>query len=201
MKYAFCLLLIAAGAFSAAAQTKSLRKIDWNDFAFRIGGKIVRMNDGLEIGACRTKAPQDAPAGDVWNVNAETAAYGDLDGDGVEEAFVPLVANVCGGNMITDETVLVYQLKNGRPVQLPEFDYYDEGCRAGEKNCNFSRSPGATVSYDARLRALVIETGYATEDDALCCPSHARKTWYQWNGRNFVVLKKSKIEAVRRDEM
>jgi hypothetical protein len=88
------------------------------------------------------------PAGSAWNVVPENIAYGDLEGDGREEAFVPLFANACGGTMITGERVLVYTLRGDLPTALPEFDYVDEGCEEGEE-CGFTRSPIPPVEYDA----------------------------------------------------
>jgi hypothetical protein len=189
-----CFLLTNA----AAAQTfANVRKINFANFTFKIAGKTVKMRDGLQTGVC----PKDAdgvPSGDIWNVLPENIAYGDLDGDGKEEAIIPMAANVCGGNMITDETVLVYTIKNGKPAKMPEFEYFDEGCKDGEKGCDFTRSPGVLVGYDAKLKALVVETFFATENDATCCPSLSRKTWYKWNGSTFAELKKSKIAVVKK---
>lgn len=193
-------LLIPACLFllnTISAQTVSdIRKVKFENFTFKIRNKTVKMKDGLQVDAC-PKDEDGMPSGDIWNVLPENIAYGDLNGDGKVEAIIPMIANVCGGNMLTDETVLVYTLKNGKPSKLPEFEYFDEGCQQGEKNCNFTRNPGVLVSYDAKLKALVVETFFATEDDSTCCPSLSRKTWYKWNGAEFTELKKSKIVAAK----
>ncbi len=190
------LVLIAAVAAlcsSAAAQeAAAVRKIDFTNFTFRVGDKTVKMKDGLQDVACREKDENGVPSGDIWSNSKESVGYGDIDGDGREEAFVPLIANVCGGNMVTDEALLVFTMKGGKPVPLPVFDYTDEACPTGEK-CDVMRSPGVSVSYDAREKALVVENSFATDDDAICCPSLYRLTWYRWNGSAFVELKKGKI--------
>lgn len=186
--------LLLSGAVLADAQTfKDIHKIDFANFTHRVGKKILKFDDGLQIGACR-KVRGEYPEGDIWNVVAENIAYGDLDGDGKDEAFIPLAANVCGGTAITGEALLIYTLKGGKAVKLPEFDYVDDGCDPRDKNCKITRSPGVTVSYDSKEKALVVKNYFATEDDASCCPSFSRRTWFKWNGKTFVKLKKSKIE-------
>lgn len=184
----------------SAQNATNIRNVDFENFTFLIEKKTVRMTDGLQRGACSKKDIDGLANGDIWNVLPDNIAYGDLDGDGKEEAMVPLIANICSGNMITNEALLVYTIKNGKAVQMPIFNYYDEGCKAGEKACNFARNPGITVEYDAAEKALVIETYFGTSDDSSCCPSLSRKTWYKWNGTKFVETKKGKIEKKIYDE-
>lgn len=192
-------LALLSVSFAGAQTYKDIRKISFGDFTHQVGKKNVKFSDGLQVGAC-PKSRDGVPEGDIWNVVSDNIAYGDLDGDGKDEAFVPLAANVCGGTMITDEALLVYTLKNGKAVKLPEFSYVDDGCKPGEKDCNFTRSPGVTVEYAAEEKALVVKNYYAAENDASCCPSMFRRTWYKWNGRRFEVLKKSEIEKTESEE-
>lgn len=180
-----------------AAEKSDIRKIDFANFTFRIVKEEVKIKDGLQEGSCQENADGIAE-GSLWNVAAETIAYGDLDGDGAEEAIIPMVANVCGGNMITDDAVLVYTLKNDKLTQMPIFDYYDEGCKVDEAGCNFSRTLGVGVRYDAKQAALVVMTSFATEDDAICCPSLEREISYKWDGASFVAAQKGKI--IKREE-
>jgi hypothetical protein len=191
-------LIIVFAAFANAQASTDIKKIDFTNFTFQIQKSSVKMKDGLQEKACQEKDADGIATGDVWNVSAESIAYGDLDGDGKTEAIVPMVANICGGNMLTDEAVLVYTVKAGKISQLPTFEYYDEGCVAGEKGCNFARTPGVNVSYDAKEKAIIVENSFSTDDDAICCPSLYRQTWYQWNGAKFVELKKGKI--IKREE-
>lgn len=183
--------MLAAGAY--AQKVVDLRKTDFGNFTFKVSDRSFTLKEGLEIGACKDKNEDNIPTGDIWNYNSGSAVFGDLDGDGREEAIVPLVANVCGGNMITNEAIVVLTAQRGKISQMPLFDYHDEGCEAGTPGCNFARNPGAGVAYDAKLKAIVVETMFATDDDAICCPSLSRQTWYKWNGTTFTELKKGKI--------
>ena len=189
-------VLLPNGFATQAKSTADIRGIDFGNFTFRIGNSRVTMSENSQVGACGKRRSR-APEASVWNVVPENIAYGDLDGDGREEAVVPLFANACGGTMITGERVLVYTLRAGRPTALPEFDYIDEGCEKG-KECGFTRSPIPLVEYDAEEKALVIVNQYQTEDDATCCPSLYRRTWYRWDGSRFRPYQKS--DVMRREE-
>lgn len=95
--------------------------------------------------------------------------------------------------MITNEAIVVLTVKQGKITQPPVFEYHDEGCEAGTPGCNFARNPGVRVSFDAALKAIVVETTFSTDDDAICCPSLSRETWYKWDGNSFAEIKKGKI--------
>lgn len=199
----FIFSIALALSFFAVGNAQSLtdiRKVDFTNYTHVIGNDTVKFNDGLQDGACEEKDGDGTATGDIWNLQKDSIVYGDLDGDGKDEAFMALVANVCTGNMITDEAILAYKLERGKLVKLPEFDYFDEGCEAGKPGCNFARNPGVGAAYDAKTKSLVVETFFATADDAVCCPSLRRETWYKWNGTKFEELKKSKIEAVKNEE-
>lgn len=193
------LLLVNAFALITMAQT-DIKEIDFANFSFVIENVKVTMKDGVQEKTCQKRDENGIPSGDIWSVITENIAYGDLDGDGKDEAMIPLVANICDGNMITNEAVLVYTIKNGKLIDLPTFDYYDEGCKGGEKGCDFSRSAGVLVNYDAKEKALIIETYFSTDDDAICCPSLYRETLYKWNGSGFVEVKKGKILKKEKEE-
>jgi hypothetical protein len=193
----FLITFLLLSGFATRAQTATdIRRVDFGNFTFRIGNPPITMEEGIQVGACAKRRGKE-PTGDVWNVVPENIAYGDLDGDGREEAVVPIFANACGGTMITGERVLVYTLRGGRPTILPGFDYIDEGCEKG-KECDFTRSPIPLVEYDAEEKAIVIQNRYQTEEDATCCPSRYRRTWYRWDGSRFRPYKKSEI--MKREE-
>lgn len=193
-KSIFTIIAVVMLAASANAQkVVDLRKTDFGNFTFKVSDESFRLKDGLQVGACSKPNEDGIPTGDIWNYTTGSAVFGDLDGDGREEAIVPLIANVCGGNMITNEAIIVLTAKGGKISQMPAFDYHDEGCEAGTPGCNFARNPGAGVSFDAATKAIVVETMFATDDDAICCPSLSRQTWFRWNGTKFTELKKGKI--------
>lgn len=191
-------LLLSATIFVEAQKINDIRMVDFTNYTHKIGKDSIKFKDGLQVVSC-SKNADGIPSGDIWSLEKSAIKYGDLDGDGKDEAFMPLVANICDGNMITNEAVLVYKIANGKAVKLPEFEYFDEGCEPN-KVCDFSRSPGVSVEYDKDLKQLIVGQIYSTEDDAICCPSLERNTWFKWDGAKFVEMKKSKIEKVKTED-
>lgn len=186
---------LAVFGFADAQNVTDIRKIDFTNYTHKIGKDTVKFKNGLQVVSC-SKDAEGIPTGDIWSLEKSSVKYGDLDGDGKPEAMMSLVANICDGNMITNEAVLVYKLVKGKAVKLPEFEYYEDACEIG-KVCPLSRNPGVSVAYDAKQKAIVVEQFYMTDDDAICCPSMHRETWYKWNGTKFSETKKSKIVAVK----
>lgn len=186
---------LAGFGFADAQNVTDIRKIDFTNYTHKIGNETVKFKDGLQVTAC-SKDAEGIPTGDIWSMEKASVKYGDLDGDGKPEAMMSLAANVCDGNMVTDEAVLVYKLVKGKAVKLPQFEYFDDGCETG-KVCGFSRNPGVTVAYDAKQKAIIVDQYYMTDDDAICCPSLHRETWYKWDGVKFVEKRKSAIVAVK----
>ena len=183
-----------------AQNADSIKKVDFTNFTHQVDKETVKIKNGLQTGSCKKDADGVAE-GTIWNVQKGNIAYGDLDGDGRDEAVVPMIANVCGGNMLTDETVLVYTMKSGKAAKLPEFEYSDKPCEEGAEDCGSDRVSGVTVEYDAAAKAIVVANYFATADDADCCPSFLRKTWFRWDGAKFVELKKGKLEAAKQEEL
>jgi hypothetical protein len=184
---------VNASAGNKAPKPVDLKKVNFENYTFVIKGEKVKMKDGLQAGACQGKDEDGDPVGDIWNISKENIAFGDLDGDGNPEAFMSLYANVCGGNMGTDDAVLVFTGKDGKITPLPVFDYSDDPCEAGEKDCKLNPTPGVTLRYDGKEKAIVVKSSFATADDAFCCPSFYREIWFKWNGSEIVELKKGKI--------
>lgn len=190
--------LVSVNGVAFAQKITDIRKVDFTNYTHKIGSETVKFKDGLQETECQ-KDEDGIPSGDIWNLEKEFINYGDLDGDGKDEAFMSVIANVCSGNMVTNEAVLAYKLDNGKIVKLPEFEYFDEGCEP-EETRDFVRNPGVSVAYDAKMKAIIVEQFYMTDEDAICCPSLRRKTFYKWNGTEFKETKKSKIEAVKTAE-
>lgn len=200
MKYFILIiaLLLSATIFVNAQKNNDIRTVDFRNYTHKIGKDSVKFKDGLQVVSC-SKNAEGIASSDIWSLEKSAIKYGDLDGDGKDEAFMSLVANICDGNMITNEAVLVYKIENGKVVKLPEFEYFEEPCETGKK-CELSRSAGVSVSYDAAEKAIVIDTAFSTDEDAICCPSFGRQTWFKWNGAKFVEMKKSEIEKVKTEE-
>lgn len=177
---------------SKSQTVTDLKKVEFENFTFDVRGEKIKLKNGVQVGACK-KDGDGIESGVIWSLEKENIEYGDLDGDGRDEALIALSAEPCGGNMPANDAVLVLTIKDGRVTQLPIFDYSSEPCEPDQKDCDLTPRPGVSVSYDAQEKAIVVESYYFTEEDALCCPSVSREIWYKWDGSNFVETKKGKL--------
>jgi len=112
--------------------------------------------------------------------------YGDVTGDGVEEAFVNLSVGTGGSSQ--PNMIYVYTLENQKPKLLWNFETGD-------------RAEGGFKKIYAEDGKLVVETfGKSEFEDGkwkfdipegkfkgLCCPSVYTKIRFKWNGEKFVV--------------
>ena len=103
--------------------------------------------------------------------------YGDVTGDGQEEAIVVLYAE--GGGNESSNDIFIYSLKSRRPVLLWKFTTGD-------------RAEGGLINVNAQGGKLVLElagknkfvgTNYYRDDGTsggLCCPTLVTRSKYQW---------------------
>ena len=98
-------------------------------------------------------------------------AYGDVDGDGKDEAVVSSNCNSGGTGQFSEG--FVYTLKSGKPVLI-------------------GRIEGGDRAYGG-IREITIAEGIVTVDrndpgefGAACCAEAAIKTNYKWNGKTLV---------------
>lgn len=118
-----------------------------------------------------------------------TTKYFDVDNDGEDEAAVVLKIET-GGNAIP-QLVYIYGWKDGQPELQWNF-------RTGD------RADGGLKDIRAENGELVIElygqdrfllgqteTGKITGDEEqLCCPTFFTRSFYKWNGKNFLMQRK-----------
>jgi hypothetical protein len=171
---------------SEAAPGQEIRKIDFANFTHRIGKDNITLKNGNQAGACG----KNNAANGAWEIGE--IAYGDLDGDGEDEAAVSFTAEVCGGGGTLNDALLVYTYKGAETRRLPELDYADAGCEKNAKECPLTPVPGVGVSFDEANAAIVVEFRFRHDDDPICCPSYSRKTLYKWDGSKFFVEKRGK---------
>ena len=180
------LLLTLVLALASAAQSspvRSIRDVDFKNFTYpRLPtGKCsmwhVRLNDG-KYGSLKNFAPHIRPPGGCWQVTVGPIVYGDVTGDGQEDAMVVLYAE--GGGNESSNDVFVYSLRNDRPKLLWKLTTGD-------------RAEGGLINVYAYQGKLVLElagknkfvgTNYYRDDGTsgggLCCPTVVTRSKYQW---------------------
>jgi hypothetical protein len=169
-------LLLPHAAYSQGRLT-SIRSVDFGNFAYQAkpvyAGKNFRLRSGEYRG--RSRGVFDIP----YPVSLAGVAYGDVTGDGAEDAMVVLFESVKGSAI--PYYVYVYSLERGKPVLLWSFDAGDRG-------------DGGLRKVYAERGELVVElygrdTGVGDtankEQAGACCPKSFTRTRYRWRGRRF----------------
>ena len=149
-----------------------IRHMDFRKFTYHLGkttcaemldSSIVQVRNG-EFGN---------PADVYFEVDTNRIIYGDLTGDGHDEA---IVITYCGG-MHPIEQAFVYTMTNGRALLLTKLE---EGDRAF----------GGIVDNGINIKNGLL-TVERTWGDAACCPKYIEKKMYRWNSRRLVQVGKS----------
>jgi hypothetical protein len=165
-----------------ADSNSPIRRIDFENFSFpelpskKCLKQVVRLING------RYDAPaylKKLPSVDCWSVVLTGVSYGDITGDGNDEAIVTLYAELGGNSSYSD--VYLYSLTKNQPTLLWKFMTGD-------------RADGGLKKIYPESGDLVIELfGVGTkigslesrEDVADCCPKHFTRTRYKWDGKYF----------------
>jgi hypothetical protein len=115
-----------------------------------------------------------------------TAKYLDVTGDGEDEAIVVLKIETGGGAV--PQVVYVFSWKGGKPELIWPFRTGDRA-DGGLKDIR-SENGLLVVELYGQDRFLLgqTETGKIGDDrEQLCCPTHFTRSFYKWNGKNFLM--------------
>jgi hypothetical protein len=187
----FAAILMLVTVMLPAAQatpTRSIRDIDFRNFSYpslptgKCSMSSVRVRNG-KYGSLKNFSPGRDPEGGCWAVDVAPIGYGDVTGDGREEALVVLYAEVGGTESSND--VFIYALKNGKPTLLWKFatgDRADGGLR------RLYAEKGQLVVELAGKNKFIGDDLYAPDGTSTgaCCPTVFTRTKYQWVRGRFV---------------
>lgn len=120
-------------------------------------------------------------------------SYGDVTGDGVEEAMVALGVDN-SGTAIT-YYVYIFTLTNGKPKLIWDFE---TGDRADGGLRNIYADKGQLV-IELFGKDRVIGGHLYGGDEGLCCPSSFTKTHYRWTGKSFAEVSKEVLKNTSGD--
>ena len=124
-----------------------------------------------------------------------TTKFGDVTGDGQDEAFVILKIVTAGAAI--PQSVNVFTWKNGAPELIWIFRTGDR-TDGGLKNL-FAENGEVVIELYGQDRFILgeVETSRITGDEEqLCCPDFFSRTRYKWNGRNFLVQGKRQTYSI-----
>jgi hypothetical protein len=142
-----------------------MRSIRWVDFANFTYPRVANPAESLVLrnGQERTN---------VTPRSLEDVSYGDVTGDGVEEAIV-ILGVLTGGSAMPNE-VYIYRMRRSRPVLLWSFTTGD-------------RADGGLRAIYADRGRLVVELNGPKRgiEEGDCCPKRLTRTHYVWRGGRF----------------
>jgi hypothetical protein len=191
MRFSQTVVLAAALLFSQVAypqrRASSIRSVDFANFTFP-------RTTGLKVsGGRKTFTLKDGRFPESTNevgMSLADVTYGDVTGDGVEEAMVNLGIHTGGSAM--PNCLYIYTLDGKRPRLLWAFETGD-------------RADGGLRRIYAEDGQLVIELYgrgtriggrlYGTEDVSACCARSVTRTPYRWRGGKFRRAGKSEVFA------
>jgi hypothetical protein len=170
---------LLSGAQSSPA--RSIRDIDFKNFSYPKlpTGKCsrmsrVRVRDG-KYGSIKNFSPHVVPRGGCWQVDVAPVIYGDVTGDGHEDAIVILYAEMGGTESSND--VFIYTLRRDKPALIWKFATGD-------------RAEGGLLKIYAQNGKLVVELAgknkfiganfYGGDCTGACQPPFLTRSMYEW---------------------
>lgn len=149
---------VAAGA---------IRAIDWNNRTYASGEESIVVKDG------EADIVVDEESGIHGSFSVWPPVYGDVDGDGSEDAIVITAFNGGGSGTFTSGEFFVLRAGATEPVRLGAIPGGD-------------RADGGLSTIRIEGGKVLVERYVLGEDDALCCASKVAREVWTWNGSDFV---------------
>lgn len=124
-----------------------------------------------------------------------TTRFLDANADGADDAVV--IVKIETGGAAIPQLVYIYEWKDGQPSLLWNFRTGDRA-DGGLKDIRVENGELVVELYGQdRFLLGQTETGKITGDEEqLCCPTYFTRTFYKWNGRNFLMQRKRLTYAV-----
>jgi len=119
--------------------------------------------------------------------------YGDVTGDGIEDAMVALESPTRGSAVV--DYVYIFTIENGKPQLVWDFE---TGDRADGGLRNVYPENGHLV-IELFGKGRVIGGQLYRGDEGLCCPSSITRTRYKWTGKRFEEISREVLENPTRD--
>lgn len=164
------IVLGIACVFSVNAQT-DIRKVDFKNFTFEpfcVGDQPQKVT--VQNGEFSKETEEDGYT-DRFFFSAAVDGYGDVDGDGKDEAIISSICNTGGTGNFSEG--FIYTMKNGKPSLLSRIEGGD-------------RAFGGIIGMTIEKGIVMVDRNDAGENGAACCAEFAVKTNYKWNGKKLV---------------
>lgn len=166
-----------------AAAERTVRDVDWANRTYDLGDEgsyavaaghheFAYDEDGNPV---PLGSPEAATMG--WFTILETA-FGDVTGDGVEEALIRTELSTGGTGRFT--ALEVFAIRDGEPVVIGEIPGGDRG-------------DGGLAGVEVRGGLVVVERYLSLPQDGACCPSKLQTESWAWDGARFVEDEQARL--------
>lgn len=181
LPFIMLLLLAASIAQENAPNVNDIRQVDFKNFTY------ARQGDQTEAKTTELRNGKNVSASGAESFLMRVA-YGDLTGDGVEEAIVLLRGQNTRTSRTLDE-LFVYTLKDGRAVLLTNF----AGGKRGDYVCSVNSQES---NFKVEEERLIIDLAVALADDPQCDPTRFYTITLRWNGRQMMEVERSALKPL-----
>ena len=159
-----------------------IRKVDFKNFTYEVQGERVTLRNG--------EYKLDWYLDRDFQTNRYRFVYGDLTGDGKEEAVVVLANNVAGAANAVLQYGFIFTIRNAQVFKLAEF-------KGGDGSCSMEGAECSLLSVRVEAGLLIVDRAVPTANDASCCPLMYRSTKYRWDGSRLVEIGKTGLSRIR----
>ena len=146
----------------------SIRRIDFLNHTYRsnIGDEDQRERITVVNGDF------ERPGERTGFFHVDAPVYGDIDGDGIEDAIVRTVDN--GGGSGNFDVAIVFTMKRGQLVELGHIHGGDRGA-------------GGLVAFAVEPGGVVVTRHELADGEGACCPSKLAIEHWKWDGKTLVI--------------
>jgi hypothetical protein len=163
---------------SVAKSVRDIREVDFKNFTYRVERAkekdFIRLRDGRNVSAAGAES------------GLQRITYGDLTGDGSEEAIILLRGQSTRTSRTLDE-VFIYSLKNGKLVALAHF----EGGRRGDYILSVGTLGG---NFKVEGGLLILDQAILSEGEN--APTQYYTIKYRWNDTQMVEVERSSLKPL-----
>ncbi len=174
-----------SGSNSSTSNVTDIRQVDFKNFTYQIEGKRIRLQNGEYNGREHWRFDRN------FQTRRDHIAYGDLTGDGKEEAVIVLAHNIADTNTIL-QYGYIYTIKNGQIAKLADFQGGDGGCSMEGEEC-------ILINVKIEDGILIVDRAVPTADDSRCCPSMYRSTKYRYDSSRLIEIGKTSLKRMPAD--
>lgn len=175
IKFSISLLLIALCFASSLAQSQAIRKVDFRNFSYPTCFDEEKKTTRIINGKYSRKVKEGDSSYSVY-FEVRNIVYGDLDGDGQEEAVIDTICNSGGTGQFTDGQV--YRMQNGKPVWIGSLGVGD-------------RADGGL--HDIKYVNGLLKVARYGGNSGACCPDYIETFSYKLTGKGLVETGKAII--------